>query len=70
MNVFTTVCPGCYESDFRLSHFRRTDLNRLLLLQYPIRCRKCAQRTHGNLLLACNLYMLHRHPHPHHHPTA
>lgn len=49
------VCPNCSSSNFRLSRFRPKDLERLALLQYPIRCRNCHERTYGGLLLALYL---------------
>jgi hypothetical protein len=33
------TCTDCFSSSFRLSHFRLSDLGRLAMLQYPVRCR-------------------------------
>jgi hypothetical protein len=35
-----------------LSRFRLKDFERLLLLQYPVRCRHCHRRVYAGLLLA------------------
>jgi hypothetical protein len=43
-----------------LSRFRWTDLERLALLQYPVRCRNCNRRTYVGLLLALALYQARR----------
>jgi hypothetical protein len=50
------TCHRCGFSNFRLSRFRAADLKRLLLLQYPVRCRSCNDRTYGGLALALALY--------------
>lgn len=50
------ICRNCSSSNFRLSRFRIKDLERLALLQYPVRCRNCHERAYGGLLLA--LYLL------------
>ena len=49
------VCLTCGGSEFRLSRFRFKDLERLAVLQYPVRCRECQERTYGSLLLALYL---------------
>ena len=50
-------CSECSFSSFRLSRFRwRSDLERLALLQYPVRCRHCHRRTYAGLPLALALY--------------
>jgi hypothetical protein len=54
------VCPNCSSSNFRLSHFRIGDMERLALLQYPIRCRNCHERTYGGLMLALVLLQARR----------
>ena len=54
------VCAECASSDFRLSRFRWGDLERLALLQYPVRCRNCRQRTFVGLPLALALYQARR----------
>jgi hypothetical protein len=46
------TCSECSSSSFRLSRFRLKDLERLLLLQYPVRCRKCHRRVYAGLPLA------------------
>jgi hypothetical protein len=48
----TVTCPECSSSSFRLSRFRVKDLERLLLLQYPVRCRQCHRRAYAGLTLA------------------
>lgn len=42
-------CDACGASRFRISRFRLTDLPRLFVLQYPVRCVVCQQRSHGSL---------------------
>lgn len=49
------ICPNCSSSNFRLSRFRWKDLERLALLQYPVRCRNCHERAYGGVLLALYL---------------
>ncbi len=46
------TCPDCSSSSFRLSRFRAKDIERLLLLQYPVRCRQCKRRQYAGLPLA------------------
>jgi hypothetical protein len=46
------TCPECSSSSFRLSRFRFKDIERLLLLQYPVRCRQCHRRAYVGLPLA------------------
>jgi hypothetical protein len=46
------TCPECSSSSFRLSRFRVKDIERLLLLQYPVRCRNCHRRVYAGLPLA------------------
>jgi hypothetical protein len=46
------TCAECSSSSFRLSRFRMEDVERLLLLQYPVRCRKCLCRAYAELPLA------------------
>jgi hypothetical protein len=50
------TCVDCGSSCFRLSRFRFSDLERLALLQYPVRCRNCRRRTFVGLPLALALY--------------
>ena len=42
-------CPSCYSSHLRLSKFRSEDVGHLLVLQYPLRCRTCGERSYGNV---------------------
>lgn len=39
-------CPTCYGTKFRLSQRRLEDIFYLLLLRYPVRCRKCSARVY------------------------
>jgi len=48
-------CRNCGWWNFRASRFRRADVYRLLLLQYPVRCRHCYERDYAFLL---NLFKL------------
>jgi hypothetical protein len=50
--VNPVTCPECSSSSFRLSRFRLKDFERLLLLQYPVRCRHCHRRVYAGLPLA------------------
>jgi hypothetical protein len=43
-----------------LSRLRWSDLERLALLQYPVRCRNCQKRTFVGLPLALALYQARR----------
>ena len=54
------ICVDCSSSSFRLSRFRLSDLERLALLQYPVRCRNCHRRTFAGLPLALALYQARR----------
>jgi hypothetical protein len=54
------MCTDCSSSSFRLSRFRWTDLERLALLQYPVRCRECGRRMFVGLPLAIALYQARR----------
>ena len=54
------TCVECSSSSFRLSRFRWTDLERLALLQYPVRCRNCHSRTFAGLPLALALFQRRR----------
>ena len=56
----TMTCPDCLSTDFRISRFRWQDLERLALLQYPVRCRKCHRRTFAGLPLALVLLQARR----------
>ena len=48
-------CPHCGATSFRTSRLRLSDIPRLLLFQYPVRCRTCREREFAGLLLAMNL---------------
>lgn len=48
-------CPGCGATDLRTSRLRLSDLPRLLIFQYPIRCRACRERRYTGLLRALHL---------------
>jgi hypothetical protein len=54
------TCPECSSSSFRISRFRWSDLERLALLQYPVRCRHCHRRTFAGFPLALALYQARR----------
>lgn len=53
-------CEDCSTTDFRLSRFRWSDLERLALLQYPVRCRKCHRRTFAGFPMALVLLQARR----------
>jgi ribosomal protein L33 len=44
------ACRNCGVRNFRLSRFRKTDLVRVLLLQFPVRCRECRERGYAFIL--------------------
>jgi hypothetical protein len=44
------VCRHCGTRRFRISRLRKADLVRVLLLQYPVRCRECLERDHAFIL--------------------
>jgi hypothetical protein len=48
-------CPYCGTPKFRTSHVRFSDLPRLALLQFPVRCRLCRERFHVGVSLAMHL---------------
>ena len=52
-------CPHCSSTHFRVSRLRRGDLLRLLVLQYPVRCRDCRERAYGPLFFALALWRTH-----------
>jgi hypothetical protein len=54
------TCPECCSSNFRLSRFRFKDVERLLLLQYPVRCRQCHRRGYAGFALAMVLFQASR----------
>jgi hypothetical protein len=45
-------CSLCASIDFRRSRLRRKDITRLLLLQLPVRCRICSDRTYAGVRTA------------------
>ncbi|HTW47324.1 MAG TPA: hypothetical protein VMD92_05210 [Acidobacteriaceae bacterium] len=55
------ICTKCQGTEFRLSSLRFRDLERLAVLQYPVRCRQCHHRTYGSWFLALFLLQLRRH---------
>jgi len=48
-------CPYCGTPKFRTSRIRFSDLPRLALLQFPVRCRLCRERFHVGMSLALHL---------------
>jgi hypothetical protein len=48
-------CPYCGTPKFRTSRVRFSDLPRLALLQFPVRCRLCRERFHVGISLALHL---------------
>jgi hypothetical protein len=48
-------CPYCGNPKFRTSHVRLSDIPRLALLQFPVRCRLCRERFHIGMSLALHL---------------
>jgi hypothetical protein len=47
--VISLRCIECSSSGLRPSRLRLKDVERLLLLQYPIRCRRCRRRDYVGL---------------------
>ena len=47
--AFSLQCIECSSTRLRPSRLRLKDLERLLLLQYPIRCRRCRRRDYVGL---------------------
>ena len=43
------LCPNCWSSEIRSSHFRFVDLAWLVMLKLPLRCEECQQRFHASL---------------------
>jgi hypothetical protein len=54
------ICQDCSSTEFRLSRFRMSDLERLALLQYPARCRRCGKRAFASLPMALVLLQARR----------
>jgi hypothetical protein len=48
-------CPYCGTPKFRTSRVRISDIPRLALLQFPVRCRLCRERFHVGISLALHL---------------
>jgi hypothetical protein len=48
-------CPYCGTPKFRTSRLRFSDIPRLALLQFPVRCRICRERFHVGMSLALHL---------------
>jgi hypothetical protein len=48
-------CPYCGTPKFRTSRLRLSDIPRLALLQFPVRCRLCRERFHVGISLALNM---------------
>jgi len=48
-------CPYCGTPKFRTSRVRFSDIPRLALLQFPVRCKLCRERFHVGLSLALHL---------------
>ena len=42
-------CPYCGTSKFRTSRLRLEDVPRLALLQLPVRCRSCRERSYSTV---------------------
>jgi len=53
-------CPYCGTPKFRTSRVRISDLPRLALLQFPVRCRLCRERFHVGLSLALHMLQAQR----------
>jgi hypothetical protein len=45
-------CSDCYSTDFRRSRIRPSDLLRLVLMKYPVRCKGCFQRCYVSIPVA------------------
>jgi hypothetical protein len=48
-------CPYCGIPKFRASRVRFSDIPRLALLQFPVRCQLCRERFHVGISLALHL---------------
>ena len=48
-------CPYCGTPKFRTSRVRLSDIPRLALFQFPVRCRLCRERFHVGFSLALHL---------------
>jgi len=43
-------CYECGSSQIRTSKFRASDISRLMVLRFPVRCRSCGERDFASLL--------------------
>lgn len=53
-------CPYCGTPKFRTSRVRISDIPRLALLQFPVRCRLCRERFHVGISLALHMLQAER----------
>ncbi len=53
-------CPYCGTPKFRTSRVRISDIPRLALLQFPVRCRLCRERFHVGMSLALHMLQAER----------
>jgi hypothetical protein len=42
-------CDACGSTRFRMSRLRVSDVPRLFILRYPVRCRSCHKRTYASM---------------------
>ena len=49
------ICPYCGTPKFRTSRLRFSDIPRLALFHFPVRCRLCRERFHVGMSLAMHL---------------
>ena len=56
-------CRFCGSEKLRTSRFRGTDLFRILLFEYPIRCRECNMRGYTTILQALHIRKMHHKEH-------
>ncbi|MEZ2347861.1 hypothetical protein [Terriglobus sp. RCC_193] len=50
------ACPFCGNPQFRRSRLRFSDLLEILMLRYPVRCTRCAQRQFTDIYVAMMSY--------------
>jgi hypothetical protein len=68
--LYCVYCDSsdCDSSNYRISKLRPSDIFRLILLQYPVRCRNCDARKYLGILQAyrihCSRKFRHRERHP------
>ena len=48
-------CPQCGSNHLRTSRIRPSDIPRVFLFQWPVRCRVCRERSYIGFVLALNL---------------